>query len=228
MIYRLLTTATEMGFRYKRCAVPSGVDPMGAGSAYLNIFEEIPTDPFCNDFRIFKAPIKPYWNFADDLIVDFYGEQKELQDIMVFWDGAYVSECAKRIIQSVDAFSHQFWRVTIFDKDGKPYQGSQFYAFHMRTYLHVKSSGQDPKRTDFNINKTSNEYFYLPAIQHSQELRERVEKFHFWRHRLLDSIPAGPLYIGPKMMEVMKSSGLTGLKEFTVYGGDVGEYVAHV
>lgn len=227
MIYRLLTKPGEMGFGYRRCAVPRGVDPMGTSSAYSNIYEEIPTDPFCNGFRIFRAPIKPYWNLSDDLQVFFHAEKRELPDIIAFTDDAYVSEFAKSIIQEVDSFNHQFWPVSIYDQDWKKYEGRRFYAFHVRRCLNIKSTGQDAIKTDFYLNKASPEYAHLPAIQHSQELRGRIERFHFWRHK--NGIrPCGPLFIGPDMMGHMKHSGVTGLKEFSGYGGYEGEYVAHV
>lgn len=228
MIYRLLTRPGEMGFGYRRCTVPRGVDPMRTSAAYSNIFEEMPTDPFCTDFRMFRAPIKPYWNLADDLMVFFYTEKKVLPDIMAFTERAYVSEFTKNIIQAIDSFNHQFWPVTVFDQGWNPYEGRQFYAFHMRRFLNVKTTGQDAIKTDFNFNKTSPEYVYLPAIQNNIELRERVEKLHFWRHKPLDTILSGPLYIGPEMMSIMKRYGVTGLKEFSEYGGIEGEYVAHV
>lgn len=228
MIYRLLTRPGEMGFGSRRCAVPRGVDPMRTSAAYSNIFEEIPTVPFCSSFRMFRSPLKPYWKLADDLQVYFHTERKELPDIMAFTEDAYVSEFAKSIIQEIDSFNHQFWPISIFDQDWNPYEGRQFYAFHMRRYLNIKNTLEDGIRTDFNFNKADYESSYLPAIQHNKELRERIEKFHFWRHKPLDTILSGPLYIGPEMMETMKRSGITGVKEFTVYEGNLGEYVAHV
>ncbi|CBL45309.1 Conserved hypothetical protein [gamma proteobacterium HdN1] len=227
MLYRLETThmrlPAETHFSPQR-PIPFKMDRSPSTIEYHAYFEEVTPNGYAH-CKLYKAPILPMWRMDVPLKVTLC--DYDMIDILVLNNQIYASDVVKNIIETHDPFGHQFWPVDVVDESGTPVSTTQFYHMNMRRYVTIEDLGKPLLDADYRVNKDI-EGKYVSSIQHDVLVRDFVESLPIWRHFFPRYTIDIPLFINEPMFKALQAGGVTGIKEFTQFDGQLGEMVAHV
>ncbi|ARU54575.1 MAG: hypothetical protein MI864_07315 [Pseudomonadales bacterium] len=232
MIYRLESNTSDVFYSYREAQVPlpHGLDTLGHSREYQFQFEQIATDPYCPQYRVYKAPILPEWRLNTNLAIERRKKKNfDLPDFIPPGSKIYVSQLVKEVVEKCDPIGHQFWPVVITDKKGGIVSEKQYFRMNMRRYLNITPSDKPMQMLDFTPSGPLGEADFIPSVQHDPSLRNQIEKYPVWRHIFRkNTITDHVVYLNNEIFESLQSVGVTGLEEYTIVRGRVKGTIGHI
>lgn len=210
--YRLHTVnnvseKAPLGFRdYFR---PSGNN--GSYYEFEKLFEEIPLNPPWPHCKMFRAPEFPH-TYIEQYDIFKNNGTRVFPDI---WTGGYftlVSQKVKDLIEAFDDFGHQFHEVPVWDRKKKPINTVPYYQMNVRRFVEIDNLGGIIP-VEQQLKMFALDYYeekYLPTLQQTPELLDKLATLPLWRHRRNH----GVLYLSEDLLQRLQEAGVTGLEPY--------------
>lgn len=221
--YRLCNVsdyADEADFVLKESYRPSGKEGM-LPIEWTKAMVEIPQNPPWPHCKVLRAPLFPA-GYDQRYHTAMLRPGAEIPDIFCTSERALVSAKAKSVLESCDDFGHEFIETEIQDLNRQRINEEPYYLFSVRRFLRIEKLGGEVENWKKMFNPNAYEKDYLPTLQKTPELMEKVMHLPLWRHRLNESV----IYMNEKVLTTLRDAGLTGLKDYSSWMGQPGESIA--
>jgi len=174
--YRLCSDYRD-DFKYAGIIAQEGFDgqyAMLSASLFENKAEDIPSPS--REFRVYYAPLWSDKYLARDFIMD-KSPEIPLPD---FWNcdcTPIVSEKVKAIIESEDKMQHQFWPISLYDREKKPINCQPYYRMSVRRLIRFPDT-QIKVKKEFHVEIKERPLFY--ALECNPKLYKVLAEIPVW------------------------------------------------
>jgi hypothetical protein len=203
---------------------PSGKDgslPVEWELALLQ--NEIPLNPPWPHSKMHRAPMMPP-GYEQEFAIFRLKPGAELPDIHADGGRALVSERAKAVLEACDDFGHEYIETEIQNEQRQRINEKPYYLLNIRRVVKIDELGPygaiDNKYEMFCPKGRENKF--LPVVQRTPELKERLAQLPMWRQFGLWHV----IYLHEAVLLVLRDAGITGLATYTSYDGKPGESIA--
>ena len=135
-----------------------------------------------------------------------------MPDIYPHGEEVFVSKNARKIIESIDSFGHQFYPVKIENKNGERVSQNNYFTLNIRRHV-------DIAQLDFTLNKrnlgsypTSQTKKIIATLQNDNQLSKLIGDFPLW----MNFFNMREFYINENLLSEFNEKNLTGVDEDTV------------
>ena len=214
--------AGESDFIWKGSYRPSGKDGL-LPIAWTKAMEEIPQNPPWPHCKVLRAPLFPQ-GYEQQYHLFQLKPSAQIPDIFCTQERALVSAKAKAVLEACDHFEHEFIETEIQDLYRQRINQEPYYLFSVRRFLRIDELEGEQQVAEKTFFPRPQERRFLPTLHKSPDLIKKVSQLPLWRHRLDESV----IYMSPTVLDVLRASGLIGLKDYSHKSGDPGESIARV